>query len=171
MRLDTARAQHAHAHAHGTWYMVHGWNTHVHGICMVHHAYPRIYIAASATQRPRWRASLSRSAFSSTRRAASYRCRPRVALVSTAIVATRPGSTRGVRPRAQVLHSRHSTCTHMRMHMCTSYAHVASRRVGRSARPQGWHCCGVGSVPLQCLTSTLARVTPPLPRPLYHRCS
>ena len=51
------------------------------------------YIAASATQRPRWRASLARSASSSTRMAASYRWHPRVALVSTAIVATRPGST------------------------------------------------------------------------------
>ena len=100
--------------------MVHGWYTHVHGLC-VHHACSRIphNIAVSATQRPRWRASLARSASSSTRMAASYRWRPRVALVSTAIVATRPGSTRGVRPRAQVLHSRHSTCTHMRMHMCT----------------------------------------------------
>ena len=115
---------------------------------MVHHAYSRIShnIAASATQRPRWRASLARSASSSTRMAASYRWRPRGALVSTAIVTTRPGSTRGVRSRPQVLHSRHSTCTHMHtctLHMCT--CRISQGWPQRAAAGLALLWCGLGA--------------------------
>ena len=43
MHMRMRMHMHMHMHVHMQMHMVHGWYTHVHGLCMVHHACPRTH--------------------------------------------------------------------------------------------------------------------------------